>query len=77
MDEFSEKLTRIFLLVNDWLKYAEAKNALMLAFSGAGITATVTYLSASSSSNPPKSLWIGTIIATCFLCLTSKYRTKI
>jgi hypothetical protein len=71
MDEFTEKLTRIFLLINDWLKYAEAKNAFMLAFSGAGITATVTYLSTASSGNPPKSLWIGIIIATCFLCLTS------
>jgi hypothetical protein len=71
MDEFTEKLTRIFLLVNDWLKYAETKNAFILAFSGAGLTATITYLSAASSNNPSKSLLVGMIVATCFLCLTS------
>ena len=42
----TDKLLSILYLVNDWLKFAEAKNAVLLAFSGAAITAIVTYLAA-------------------------------
>ncbi|WP_066377494.1 hypothetical protein [Anabaena sp. CA = ATCC 33047] len=49
-EEINEKLVNklliIFALINDWLKYAEAKNALIIAFCGASITAIITYLSA-------------------------------
>ncbi|AFZ25436.1 hypothetical protein Cylst_3281 [Cylindrospermum stagnale PCC 7417] len=44
MDEVFPTLTAIFQNVNEWLKFAEAKNGILLAFSGAGITATITLL---------------------------------
>jgi hypothetical protein len=65
MKDLVEKLTVIFQNVNDWLKFAEAKNAVLLAFSGAGITATVTLLAAKDL---PDSLEVGLIVATSFLC---------
>jgi len=69
MDEVTVKLTAIFQIVNDWLKFTEAKNAILLTFSGAGITAIITYLSASS--NILQSLRIGLLIAITFLCFVS------
>ncbi|MCM0591397.1 MAG: hypothetical protein HEQ35_20905 [Gloeotrichia echinulata IR180] len=69
MDELTEKLTKIFQIINELLKFAEAKNAILLGFSGAGIAATLTYLSAAS--NIPKSIHIGFLITTFFLCLCS------
>ncbi|MEA5622794.1 hypothetical protein [Nostoc sp. UHCC 0251] len=69
MDEVTEKLTKIFQIVNDWLKFAEAKNAVLLGFSGAGMAATLAYLSAAS--NIPKSIYIGFLTTTSFLCLCS------
>jgi hypothetical protein len=45
-EKLVNKLLAIFTLINDWLKYAEAKNAVILAFYGAAITAIITYLSA-------------------------------
>ncbi|NJK53198.1 MAG: hypothetical protein HC849_16920 [Oscillatoriales cyanobacterium RU_3_3] len=67
MVELSEKLTVIFHNVNDWLKYAEAKNAILLAFAGAGLTANVTLLTVAQ--NLPASLRFGLIISTSLLCL--------
>lgn len=69
MDETTEKLTKIFQIINDWLKFAEAKNAVLLTFSSAGITSVITYLSAAS--NPPNSLKIGLILTASFLCISS------
>ena len=66
MDEMNSKLMTILPMVNDWLKFAEAKNAILLGFSGAGITATITYLSAAS--NIPKSIYAGVLITTFLLC---------
>lgn len=67
--ELTDKLYKIFQNVNEWLKYAEAKNAILLAFCGAGIAASLTYLSAAS--NIPKSLHIGFITTASFLCFCS------
>jgi Family of unknown function (DUF5706) len=61
----TEKLILIFQLVNDWLKFAEAKNAILFAFLGAGITAIVTYLSAAA--NAPKLLQIALLISMSLL----------
>jgi len=47
--DLTTKLISIFQIVNDWLKFAEAKNAVLLAFSGAEITAIITYLSTSDT----------------------------
>lgn len=69
MDETTVKLAEIFRVVTDWLKFAEAKNAVLLAFSGAGITATLTYLSAAT--NLSKSIQTGFLATTFLLCLTS------
>jgi len=67
MDELAAKLTVIFENVNDWLKYAEAKNAVLLAFSGAGLTANVTLLAAAQ--NLFGSLRLGLIASTSLLCI--------
>lgn len=67
MDEVSTKLIAIFQNVNDWLKFAEAKNGILLAFSGAGITATITILV--TAQNIPKSLEFGLLLTTSLLCI--------
>ncbi|MBD2491695.1 Pycsar system effector family protein [Aulosira sp. FACHB-615] len=69
MDEISSKLIAIFQNVNDWLKFAEAKNGILLAFSGAAITATITILGTTQSI--PNSLKIGLFLTTILLCLCS------
>jgi hypothetical protein len=73
MDILSKKLSRIFQNVNDWLKFAEAKNAVLLAFSGAGITATLTVLV--SSDKLPNSLQRGFIVVTILLCICALFCT--
>jgi hypothetical protein len=67
--ETTKKLFSILQLINDWLKFAEAKNAVLLTFCGAGITAVITYLSASE--NVPNSLRIGLVISMSLLCIGS------
>jgi hypothetical protein len=67
MDDVSSKLIAIFQNVNDWLKFAEAKNGILLAFSGAAITATITILSAAQ--NLPNSLKIGLLLTTILLSI--------
>ncbi|WP_310485136.1 Pycsar system effector family protein [Chamaesiphon sp. VAR_48_metabat_403] len=67
MDSLSAKLFSIFQNVNDWLKFAEAKNAVLLAFAGAGMTATLTVLV--SAQNLFNSLRWGLISATILLCV--------
>lgn len=69
MDEISSKLIAIFQNVNEWLKFAEAKNGILLAFSGAAITATITILA--TAQNIPNSLKIGLLLTTIFLCICS------
>jgi hypothetical protein len=64
-----EKLFVIFQNTNEWLKFAEAKNAALLAFSGTGMTATLTLLA--TAQNLPNSLRVGLLLATAFLCLCS------
>jgi hypothetical protein len=65
MDEVSSKLLVIFQNVNEWLKFAEAKNGILLAFSGAAITATITLLA--TAQNLPNSLKFGLLVTTIFL----------
>ncbi|MDZ8088462.1 MAG: hypothetical protein RMY16_23300 [Nostoc sp. DedQUE12b] len=67
MDEVSHKLLVIFQNVNEWLRFAEAKNAVLLAFAGAGITATITLLA--TAQNLPKSLRFGLLSTTSLLCI--------
>ncbi|MBD2662882.1 hypothetical protein B6N60_00396 [Richelia sinica FACHB-800] len=69
MDEISSKLVAIFQNVNEWLKFAEAKNGILLAFSGAAITATITILA--TAQNIPNSLKIGLLLTTILLCICS------
>ena len=69
MDEMLNRLTAILALVNDWLKYAEAKNAILLGFSGAGLTVVVTY--SSTASNIPNSVKFGCLLATILLNVCS------
>ena len=67
MHEVSTKLLAIFQNVNEWLKFAEAKNGVLLAFSGAAITATITLLA--TAQNIPNSLNFGLLLTTIFLCI--------
>jgi hypothetical protein len=60
-----DKLVFIFQNVNEWLKFAEAKNAALLAFSGAGMTATLTVLA--TGQNVPKSIQVGLLLSTISL----------
>jgi len=69
MDEMSDKLMTILQMVNDWLKFSEAKNAILLGFSGAGITTTAAFLSAAPS--VPQSVQLGILITTFLLCVCS------
>ncbi|MTJ08660.1 hypothetical protein [Anabaena sp. UHCC 0204] len=69
MDEVSTKLLAIFQNVNEWLKFAEAKNGILLAFSGAAITATITLLV--TAQNIPNSLNFGLLLTTILLCICS------
>ena len=48
--DVTDKLILIFQIVSDWLKYAETKNSILLAFSGASITAIITYIATAKSS---------------------------
>jgi hypothetical protein len=64
-DEVVGKLLVIFQNVNEWLKFAEAKNAALLAFSGAGMTATLTVLA--TGQNVPKSIQVGILLSTISL----------
>lgn len=68
-EKFTEKLILIFQIVNDLLKFAEAKNALLLTFCGAAIATITTYVS--TATNIPISLRIGLLIAIFLLCLSS------
>jgi hypothetical protein len=67
--DFTTKLISIFQIVNEWLKFAETKNAVLLAFSGAGVTAIITYLS--TAVNLLNSFRIGLIISIVLLCASS------
>jgi hypothetical protein len=67
--EITEKLLSILQIVNDWLKFAEAKNAVLLAFCGAAITAIITYLSAAETI--PDFLQVGLLISTFLLSISS------
>ncbi|ALF51943.1 hypothetical protein ACX27_02260 [Nostoc piscinale CENA21] len=69
MDEITNKLLVIFQNVNEWLKFAEAKNAVLLAFSGAGMTATITVLA--TVETLPNSLRIGLLLTTSLLCISA------
>lgn len=64
--DFTTKLISILKIVNDWLKYSEAKNAILLAFSGAGATTVVTYLSTKTDTFTP--LYIGLLISIFLFC---------
>src|SRR4028119_1215421 len=65
----TEKLLCIFQIVNDWLKFAEAKNAVLLAFCSAAITAITTYFS--TASTIPKFFRYGLLISIFLLCISA------
>ncbi len=69
MSELSDKLTELLHDSNDWLKFAEAKNAILFAFTGAAITATTTVFVATETSLIL--LRCGLLISTLLLCACS------
>jgi hypothetical protein len=68
-DAVVEKLLVIFQNVNEWLKFAEAKNAVLIAFAGAGMTATLTVLA--TGQGVPRSIQIGLLLSTIALGISS------
>ena len=64
-----EKLITILHIVNDWIKFAEAKNGILLAFCGTIIAAILSYTSAVQ--NIPKYLLFCLIITTIILVFCS------
>jgi hypothetical protein len=56
----TDKLLSILAIVNEWLRFAEAKNAVLLAFCGAGITAIATFLAAGKPLTWPTTIGLGT-----------------
>ncbi|WP_334311390.1 hypothetical protein, partial [Nodularia sphaerocarpa] len=71
MNEVSVKLTAIFHNVNDWLKFAEAKNAILLGFSGTGVSLTISLIT--TDKNIPNSLRIGLLIANSLFCICTLF----
>jgi len=69
MDNLVTKLFVIFQNVNDWLKFAEAKNAALFAFSATGLAVPVTLLA--TVQNLPNALRLGLATATFLLCTCS------
>lgn len=67
MDPLTAKLFIIFQNVNDWLKFAEAKNAALFAFSATGLAAPVTLLA--TVQNLPNSFKAGLIATASLLCV--------
>jgi len=67
MNDITPKLLTILQMVNEWLRFGEAKNGILFGFSGAGITATITYLSAAPKNS--MSIQIGVLITTFLLCV--------
>ncbi len=68
-DILYKKLITIFQIVNEWLKYAEAKNAILLAFCGTIVAAILSYTSAAQ--NIPRYLLFSLITATIILVFCS------
>jgi len=50
-DKMTQELYQVFSNVNDWLKFAEAKNAMLIAFNGASIFGIVRLLNTDFVSN--------------------------
>lgn len=67
MSELECKLITLLEMVNGWLKFAEAKNAGLIALSGAGIAAILNLLS--SSSNVSVAWMIGLFAGVALLCV--------
>jgi len=65
----TEKLLCILQIVNDWLKFAEAKNAVLLAFCSGANTAIITYLS--TASTIPNFFRYGLLFSIFLLCISS------
>jgi hypothetical protein len=66
MADVESKLFAIFQIVNDWLKYAEAKHAGLLVVCGAGPAAILTVLYSSVSVSPNWQQWLFASLF-CFL----------
>ncbi|MBN3876707.1 MULTISPECIES: hypothetical protein [unclassified Nostoc] len=64
----TSKLTSISEIVNNWLKFAEAKNAILLSFSGVIITIIFTYIK--TSTNISFTVYIGFTIVVFILFIS-------
>ena len=69
MDEFCRKLLKILRDVHRSQKFAETKNAILLAFSGAGITGIIDILT--EGNRIPRSLELGLSLTVILLCISS------
>jgi hypothetical protein len=67
-DDLEARLIVILGMVNDWLKFAEAKNAVLVALSGAATGGILSYLS--SNADVAASLVVGLVAAQLVLLLS-------
>jgi hypothetical protein len=65
MNSISSQLLLILPNVNEWLKFAETKNAVLLGFSGAGVTAATSVLS--TMQGVPNSVRTGLLVSIALL----------
>jgi len=71
-DVVETKMFTIFQLINDWLKFAEAKNLAIIALSGAACSALASYLASSQGLTPDlkRILWVA-VFFFALSCVTS------
>jgi hypothetical protein len=67
--ESDVKLFRALQLVNEWLKFAEAKNGVLVTFNGAAIVGIHNMVSLYKVENPWGWLWVWVATACCFASL--------
>ena len=67
------KLRETFSLVKDWLKYAEAKSAVLLAFSGAGISSSLSFMTSISSAGFSSLVVNMLAVSTFGMCLSAVF----
>lgn len=61
-----DKLLKVFANVNDWLKFAEAKNAMLIAFNGASIFGVIRLFDVEAIS---KSSFLSNYVLFVIICL--------
>ena len=70
-DTVESRMFTIFQLVNDWLKYAEAKNLAVLTLSAAACSAVIAFLASSQIASDLKKILFVSVCLFTLSCITS------